>query len=312
MAAFDREQLADFPNLYRVVSALLDVWPEHEAYCGARFRDDPPDFARRCDDLAGLALTLAGDRLDTFCRDYRWMCERFLDEEFYFRRHGKYRLDTFEQAYAEIYNNDSYMSRYVNGILISQIVWTPHARAIDAFRTKFLPAHEPGAKYLEVGPGHGLFLYFATAEPAIAALEAWDVSLSSIRATRRALSLLGVTRPITFVRQDILNAAPQSASFDSAVISEVLEHLNRPDVALQTLRQAVKPGGRIFINVPVNSPAPDHIYLWRTTNSVVDFVTAQGLEIETAEFMPITGASLERARRQELSISCVLVARRPV
>jgi len=311
MSQFDRGRLAGFPNLTRVVNCLLEVWPEHEVYCAARFRDDAPDFARRCDDLAALVLKLADGRLETYCRDYRWMCEAFLAEEFYFRRHGKYRLSSFEQAYAEIYNNDAYMSRYVNGILISQLIWTPHARALDYFRTTFLPGNKPGSRYLEVGPGHGLFLYFATQEPAIAALEAWDVSESSIRATRRALGLLGVTRPIAFERQDILNATPPEAAFDSAVISEVLEHLDFPERALATLRRALKPGGRIFINAPVNSPAPDHIYLWRTTDEFIAFVGAQGFEIEAAEFMPVTGASLERAKRQELSISCVVVARRP-
>jgi len=31
------------------------------------------------------------------------------------------------------------MSKYVRGILISQIIWDPHAKAFDAFREEFLP-----------------------------------------------------------------------------------------------------------------------------------------------------------------------------
>jgi 2-polyprenyl-3-methyl-5-hydroxy-6-metoxy-1,4-benzoquinol methylase len=155
-----------------------------------------------------------------------------------------------------------------------------------------------------------LFLYFAAHDPRIKRLEAWDVSQSSIAATRRALDRLGVDRPITLQQQDVLAAPPRHAEFDSAIISEVLEHLERPELALATLRQALKPRGRLFINAPINSPAPDHIYLWKTTDEFVAFVAAQGFKIQSSRFFPITGASLDRAVRQNLSISCVLIVQK--
>jgi 2-polyprenyl-3-methyl-5-hydroxy-6-metoxy-1,4-benzoquinol methylase len=202
------------------------------------------------------------------------------------------------------------MSRYVRGILISQLVWTPHARAFDFFRTHFLTGNTAGSNHLEIGPGHGLFLYFAAQNAQVEQLEAWDISQSSIAATRHALSVLGVTRPVTLVEQDILKAPPRHEAFHSAIISEVLEHLERPDLALQTLRNALKPGGRLFINVPINSPAPDHIFLWTGTDEFVSFVKSQGYEIEATQFLPVTGHSLERAVKHKLSISCIVIARR--
>jgi len=309
---FDTQRLARHPNLQLLVHQLLEVWPEHADYCTARFRDDPPGFMQRSEELAGLVIALTESDLGEYCRDYRWMCERFLEEEIFFRRHGHYRLSTFEEAYAEVYNKPEYMSRYVNGILISQLIWTPHARAFDYFRTDFLTGSPDAASHLEVGPGHGLFLYFAAQERRITTLEAWDVSQSSIDATRRALSRLGVTRQIKVVEQDVLKAPPRVAEFDSAIISEVLEHLEQPDRALRTLLLALKPGGRLFINVPINSPAPDHIYLWKSIDEFVNFVTAQGFEIQATQFLPVTGASLEKAIRQSKSISCVVIARRPL
>jgi ubiquinone/menaquinone biosynthesis C-methylase UbiE len=138
------------------------------------------------------------------------------------------------------------------------------------------------------------------------------VSKSSIAATTKALSKLGVTRKISLIEQDVLAATAKPDAFDSAIISEVLEHLERPDLALKTLRATLRPGGRLFINVPVNSPAPDHIFLWTDPNEFVDWVAAQGFEIEAKEFYPVTGASLERAIRKKLSISCIVVARRPL
>jgi len=300
-------KISNYPSINQVVDRLLKVWPEHEAYCASRFETDAPEFLARTEEFAVLALKLIGSDLDGYLADYRWMCERFLEEEFYFRRHGTYRLSTFQEAYDEVYNDDDYMSKYVRGILISQIIWDPHAKAFDYFRTEFLPNLPDNARYLEVGPGHGFFLYFASRQTQIDKIVAWDVSKSSIAATTKAIKELGVTKPVDLIEQDVLKAPTEPNSFDGAVISEVLEHLEDPAGALKTLYASLKPGGRIFINVPINSPAPDHIYLWRSTEEFVDFVKAIGFKIHKAEFYPVTGASLERAVKQDLSISCIII-----
>ena len=304
------EKLNPYPHLRSVVDETIRIWPEHERYCESRFKADADDFLTRTDEFARLALVNIGDELPRYVADYRWMCERFLEEELHFHREGSYRLSTFADAYREVYSDLDYMGKYVRGILISQILWDPHARAFDIFRTEFLPRLPERASYLEVGPGHGLFLYFASQAKQIERLEAWDVSKASIAETRAALSRLGVTREINIVEQDVLKAPPRQEEFDGAVISEVLEHLERPDLALQSLRAALKPGGRIFINAPINSPAPDHIYLWRSTDEMTKFVEDQGFEVEAAHFLPVTGHSLERAIRANVSISCVYIAKR--
>lgn len=305
------QNLIAYPAISKVVDRLLTDWPEHGRYIESRFKDDTPDFLARTEEFAALALTGMQDDLQLYCADYRWMCEEFWKEEFHFRREGSYRLSTFEEAYREVYSNADYMSRYVRGILISQIIWDPHARAFDIFRTEFLTGIGEGASYLEVGPGHGFFLAFASRVENIARMEAWDVSPSSIAEAKQALSRLGVTREISIIEQDVLVAPARHDEFDAAVISEVLEHLERPDLALQSLCAALKPGGRIFINAPINSPAPDHIYLWRSPEEFLDFVKAQGFEIEAAYDLPQTGVKLERAIKLNLSVSCVVIGRKP-
>jgi 2-polyprenyl-3-methyl-5-hydroxy-6-metoxy-1,4-benzoquinol methylase len=299
------------PNLEAIVRAVLAVWPEHEGYCLARFADNAGDFKARANTLAGTVLAIVGDELPLYATDYRWMCEEFINEELHFRRNGAYRLSTFAEANAEVYSNGKYMERYVRGILISQIIWKPHAQAFDFFQTHFLPSLPQASSYLEVGPGHGMFLYMAATAERIAKVEAWDVSESSILETKSTLRRMGLKRDVNIVLQDVLKAPTRTGEFDGAIISEVLEHLERPDLALASLRAALKPGGRIFINAPVNSPAPDHIYLWRSTDEFRQFVIDQGLEIEEFEEFPVTGATLDKAKRHKLSISCVVIARKP-
>lgn len=305
------ESLAPFANTYRVLNGVLAVWPEHAPYCRARFGDDTPAFRARMEEVAGLILRIAGGDLAKYCLDYRWTSEEFLKEEVYFRRHGRYRRSTFAEAYRDVYANNDYMPRYMRGVLISQLLWSPHAKAIDCFRTHFLPQLPANSSYLEIGPGHGLYLYFACNCQNLSVLEAWDVSASSIAETQLALTTLGASRTVTIVEQDVLNASVRYGGFDGVAISEVLEHLERPDVALRELGLALKPGGEIFINAPLNSPAPDHIYLWRSPEEFCQFVTAQGLAVESCNLFPVTGAALDYALRQQLMISCVVIATRP-
>lgn len=305
------EKLAPYPSINAIVDAVLSVWPEHERYCRTRFLADEADFLERTEEFATLALKGADAELTQYASDYRWMCEQFLEEEFFFHREGRYRLSTFADAYREVYGNAPFMSRYVRGIMISQIVWDPHAHASDLFRTRFLPSIQPGSSYLEVGPGHGFFLAFASRVEAIERLEAWDVSPSSIAETKHALRQLGVSRDIALVEQDVLAAPARQDEFDVAVISEVLEHLERPDLALKSLYAALKSDGRIFINVPINSPAPDHIYLWRTPEELHQFIEDQGFAIEETHNLPQTGASFERAMKYNLMVSCIVIARKP-
>jgi 2-polyprenyl-3-methyl-5-hydroxy-6-metoxy-1,4-benzoquinol methylase len=304
------EKLAPYPNLRSIVGETIRVWPDHQRYCEKRFGADEPDFLGRTDEFARLALANVGGELTRYVKDYRWMCERFLDEEMFFQRNKRYRLSTFAEAYREVYDDSEFMGKYMRGLMISQVLWDPHARAFDLFRTEFLPSLSEGTSYLEVGPGHGSFLYFASQSPRIARLEAWDVSKASIEETRDSLKRLGATRHIHLVEQDVMNAPGRFAEFDAAVISEVLEHLERPELALRSLHQALKPEGRIFINVPINSPAPDHIYLWRSTEEISRFVEEQGFEIEASHFLPVTGYSLPRAIKANVSINCVFIARR--
>jgi 2-polyprenyl-3-methyl-5-hydroxy-6-metoxy-1,4-benzoquinol methylase len=165
--------------------------------------------------------------------------------------------------------------------------------------------------HLEVGPGHGLFLAFATAHPRCARATGWDVSPTSIAATSAALAKLGITGRVTLVGQDVLEHAPTSDQFDSAIISEVLEHLEQPDIALRTLRDSLRPGGSIFINVPVNSPAPDHIFLWTTPAQVIDLIDKTGFQIREQHLLPMTGYRIDNALKWRLSISCVIIANKP-
>jgi 2-polyprenyl-3-methyl-5-hydroxy-6-metoxy-1,4-benzoquinol methylase len=292
-----------YPALSRAIEVQLRVWPEHEAFLELRFQQADLGFAER---LAGLVARVT-DSLEEVAADYRWLCDRMNEEELHFRRTNSYRLSTFADANREVYSNGEFMRRYMNGVLLSHIWWDNHARVIEYYANSFLPANRDGYRHLEIGPGHGLLLYLAASDPRCASASGWDVSETSIAATRSMLARLGVTRGVELTRRDLMDGRDSDARFDSIVISEVCEHLEDPRAALVKLSHHLAPGGRLFVNVPINSPAPDHIYLLRTPEESVELVRSAGLSVVSTTLYPMTGLNERRARKLRATISCIVV-----
>ncbi|MBI1406285.1 MAG: methyltransferase domain-containing protein [Caulobacter sp.] len=284
----------------------MRAFPEHEAALRKRFAlaDADPIF---CETLAGMIERIAGETLAAVCDDYRWLAGAVLEEELFFRREGRYRLTSFAEAEALVYADAAYMTRYMNGLLLSQLWWANHTAVLAWFRDRYLPANRPGARHLEVGPGHGLFLHLAASDARTSEATGWDVSPASLDQVRHTFAALGkAPPPLSLV--NLFEPSPEQ--FDSICFSEVLEHLETPAKALARVHDLLAPGGRAFINAPVNSPAPDHITLFSTPEAIVELVSGAGLVVEELLLAPSTGASLERARKFALAISTVIIARR--
>ncbi len=307
---------ADTPHLDHLVARLIERWPDHGDYVAKSLAGRAPEVVSASDALARVILLL-GERaaagVEGLIDDYRFLCEKIvLPEELHFRRHGRYRLAKFEDAERECYANPLLMGRYMNGLLVSEAVWSNHAHVFAEYLNDYLPRLASGASHLEIGPGHGVFLYFAATKPGVGRVEGWDISPTSIAKTRDALQALGATGNVELRLTDLFAAgAAGGARFDSIVMSEILEHLEDPVAAVRAACRHLKPGGLLWVNVPANSPAPDHIFLFEGLEHAKGIVEQGGLAIEHSVAFPMTGATLEKAVRRKLAVSCVVLGRKP-
>ena len=78
----------------------------------------------------------------------------------------------------------------------------------------------------------------------------------------RTLKTIGIYDETELACQDIMAVPEQLQEYDSIVVSEVLEHMENPLAAL-SLKKLLRPGGYIYVNMPANSPCPDHLFLIR-------------------------------------------------
>jgi 2-polyprenyl-3-methyl-5-hydroxy-6-metoxy-1,4-benzoquinol methylase len=258
-----------------------------------------------CNEVADKIRRIAAAELDTVVKNYRWTCEQMLAEEYRFSITGRYRHDSFARVQELVYSDAAFMSRYTDGLLLSQLMWANHTRALQVYERRFLPRLPVGGSLLEVGPGHGLLMATAAQYP-VGQLRGWDVSAASLDSTRRSLHALGLDRVAVLEQHDLLDASAQGA-FDLVVASELIEHLDRPAEALQQLGMLTRHDGWIYLNIPVNSPAPDHITLWRTPEELFSFIEKSGLSIAEWHVLPMTGRTEAAARAHQLTMSCVAI-----
>ena len=307
-----QDMMRDGAAWRRLTAAVVECWPDHARFLEKSAADLDTAERSAADALAGSILRLfAEDEIPDLVGHYRWTCERLLEEELHFRRTGRYRRESFAAAKAEVYDDSDFMVPYIDGLLLSQVLWSNHARVFALYRGSFLPGNPRDYRHLEVGPGHGLWLAAAAADPHCAEASAWDTSADSLAATRRSLDRLGVERPVHLEQADVLAGPIRDARFNSVVISEVLEHLEDPAGALARLFAVMAPGGRLFVNMPINSPAPDHIYLLTEPEQVGALVEDAGFRIVEQGNYPASGYSEERARKIQATISCAVIAAKP-
>jgi 2-polyprenyl-3-methyl-5-hydroxy-6-metoxy-1,4-benzoquinol methylase len=302
------ESFGAYDALGSLVVLQTKASPRHHSFFCRRFGAAGESELQLCNDLARQIYRLAGDEIDAFAKAYDFICDIQIREEIYFRRQNRYRLHTVAEAVTEVYGNRSYMQSYMRGLLMTQVFWSNHTASMAFFTDQMLAGNTANYSLLEIGPGHGLLFSRAAADPRAGALLGWDLSPASIAEAKEALHKLGVERPFTLEVRDLFEPGYTGPGFDAIVFSEVLEHMEQPGRALEAIRALMRPRARLYINVPINSPAPDHLFLLRSPEEAVSFVEKHGFAVERAGFYPATNYTLEAARKHALTISVCMIA----
>lgn len=219
----------------------------------------------------------AGLGLDDLVTSYLSICDDTRREQLYFARKGEYRLSDVLAAREKVYENESIMRPYMLGLAVTQIFWEHHQQLFDFFsrcmrETRF-------KHYLEIGPGHGLFLVEAVNHHPDADYTAVDLSQTSIQISRDMLdTFLGEKNPVKLLLKDLFEWSTQD-SFDFITVGEVLEHVENPHEMMARIGTFLAPGGHVWVSTCANCPAIDHVYLFESAQHIRDTLTECGYTI---------------------------------
>jgi len=60
--------------------------------------------------------------------------------------------------------------------------------------------------------------------------------------------------------------------------------------------------------MPVNSPAPDHLFNLDSPETLLQFIEDAGFKVFDHAFFPASNQSLKMARKKKMTISCAFIA----
>ena len=250
--------------------------------------------------------------LDYAVDSYLEMCHNMMKSQIEFMKTDKYTIDLHSKAYEEVYSNTQRMKSYMIGLAISQFLWETHYGMYSFFAKNIQKLSKNIHTYLEIGPGHGLFLKkalgFLGDEVKV---DAVDISAESISITK---SIMNYFKPgfknITYHNSDILKFETDK-KFDFVTMGEVLEHVNFPDKLLTKIRDLLNDGrGRSFVSTCVNCPAIDHVYHFKHVDDIRKLINSCGLEIVDEAVLPVENLPMEEIVEKKITINyCSLLKR---
>lgn len=270
--------LKDFPCVSTISRILREDAPYLAGVIDKQYGEFGSEWLSEFD--TDLATFFAGDmeklRLATqgyikFALDGMLLQKRF-------DKTGRYEPKTYDQAAAEVYQNEQYMhTLYLPGIYLSHFLWRHHFIQHLYFLDQFVPkvkAHG-GTTYYDVGVGTGFYLREMLRRVPDLRGHGFDLSPSSLSYTDRMVTAFGLRDRCSLDLQNVLTDPPSPpASFLTNV--EVLEHLEDPLAFLKGLNRLLAPGGLGMITAAVTAPNADHIYLYNSVDELVDQVREAG------------------------------------
>jgi 2-polyprenyl-3-methyl-5-hydroxy-6-metoxy-1,4-benzoquinol methylase len=292
-------------RLEKLCAAIAELNPMQENFLDRSRKEIEPrelvDLERYIDHCLAAGVTLA-----ELAASYELIVADTLREQLHFKRHGRYRYSRYDEVAGSVYLSPEYMQRYMHGLALTSFLWPNHA-AMRRYFAEQLPA-EQGGRYLEIGPGHGFYFMTALRQAVFTDCHGVDISPTSVALTRALLAggTFGSFQHWSVEERDFL-AAEVSGPYAMVTMGEVLEHVEDPLRFLTRAGEVCARDGRVFITSCINSPALDHIYLFRSIDEVRDLVRNAKLRVKSELVLPYTGTSLEESARAKLPVNFAMV-----
>jgi len=287
--------------LHSIISRLEDQDPLHAKKLRKELKDRDPDYFERADAFFKKYLrylNMLNKNLDYGVQCYlKWLADMRY-EHLRFAQTGIYSSTSFDEVNQKVYNNPKVMEYYMNALLLSQFLWMHHYEMLSFF-VKFFPKYGSTIRdYLEIGGGHGLFI-----SEAISLLNATinfdliDISPTSIDISKTFID----NQKVKYITGDILQFKTEKR-YDFITMGEVLEHMEDPPALLSKVKSLLRDNGIIYITVPANAPAFDHIYLFRNVQEIRDMLRDGAFKIVNEVCACAENVSPEKAEKFKVTL----------
>ncbi len=248
---------------------------------------------------------------DFAIESYLKMCKDMVKSQIYFMKNKKYPLDDQNQAYEEVYNSKKEMEPFMVGLALSQYLWKTHYQIFKHLKEILDRKRENIRRYLEIGPGHGLFLKEAiNIIGSNCNYTAIDISKISLDLTKSIISFhkLGGYE-VDYIHDDMLNIDSKDI-YDFIVMGEVLEHVEEPTHLLNKLNTLLEDQGHAFISTCVDCPTIDHVYHFKSIEEIREMLKLCQFEIVSEKILPVEELPMDEIIERKITINYSAVIKR--
>ena len=196
------------------------------------------------------------------------------------------------------------MNPYMLALATSLFLWKQHCEIFGFFSRNVAERGRFIGSYLEIGPGHGLFLKkaleYCHEDVRISVV---DISKTSMRMTRAVMKYFYPNRKqIDCYIGNILELSIDK-HFDFITAGEIIEHLDKPEEFLRIVKSLLAPKGSVFLSTCINAPEVDHIYKFEKIEDITDMLERSGFKIEDELVLPSEDVSLRESMERKLSVN---------
>ena len=275
------------------------------ATCDDTFFHQADDFVLRYEEFLAKRQIPMDYAVDAYLK----MCSNMLRCQVEYLRSGRYPKVTAEQAKQAVYESETEMLSYMVGLGLSQFLWPTHYQMFSFFKKVIYDEAKSVSSYLEIGPGHGLYMEYALSKlHKVDVAVAIDISSTSLELSRSIIQyFIPKKKEVEFVLGDVTKT-DFDRHFDFITMGEVLEHVNQPKVLLKQLKKLLAPGGKAFVSTCANSPAIDHVVQFDNVKQMRELIISAGLTILVDLPLPVESMSVKEAEVERVTINyCALL-----
>ena len=220
-------------------------------------------------------------------------------------------LENQDQAFEEVYDSETEMHSFMVGLALSQYLWKTHYEMFKHFQLTMKSMKRDIHKYLEIGPGHGLYFKYAMETCSKhSTYHAVDISKTSLDMTKKIISYFNLDKyNISYLNDDMLNISIDER-FDFITMGEVLEHVNFPQKLLLKLNSLLSKKGSAFISTCVNCPTIDHVYHFRSISEIQDMINKSKFDIVSEKILPVENLPMDEIIKKKITINYSAIIRK--
>ena len=291
-------------------SALLNIYnksPLQKKKIEGYLSSQPTSFFKEADkfifDYSGY-LKEEGLSFEYAVDAYLKMCSDMVKCQIFFMKYDKYPLEDQEQAFEEVYDSPAEMHSFMVALALSQYLWKTHYKMFKHFQSSIENIKNDVSKYLEIGPGHGLYFQYALKCFGIkTSYRAVDISKTSLDMTKNIISYFSLDENnISYVNDDMLNIS-MDEKFDFITMGEVIEHVNFPQKLLLKLKSLLSKSGYAFITTCVNCPTIDHVFHFKSVSEIQDMIIKSKFDIVSEKILPVEKLPMDEIIKKKITIN---------